>query len=115
MNLSIDNLAAVIIVTAIVIDKVMSMLKQRGVDIPLIASQIAELHERHGKGSHIERQIDDLHRWHDVSDNEGVKLWYVRRSLEDAINKLADNVDVQTKLWDRIDRRLEAIENQVIK
>lgn len=44
----------------------------------------------------IAKQTDDLYRWHDVRDNEGVPIWYVRKSLEKAINKLADNVEKQT-------------------
>ena len=39
------------------------------------------------------KHIGDLHRWHDVRDNEGIPVWYVRRSLESAILKLTDAVD----------------------
>ncbi len=40
----------------------------------------------------------DLHKWHDVRDDEGVPLWYVRKSLEKSIDRLADNVEQQTQV-----------------
>jgi len=95
VDLSTNSIAVIVLVIIVVLDKVLSMLKSRGIDLQLLS-----------------RQIDDLHQWHNVNDSEGVKIWYVRRSLEDAINKLADNIDIQTKLWDRIDRRLETIEKK---
>lgn len=42
--------------------------------------------------------LKDLHVWHAKEDEEGVKVWYVRKSLEDAVQRLADAID-------RIDRR----------
>ena len=42
--------------------------------------------------------IKDLHDWHNVNDSDGVKIWYVRGSLEKAIDKLADNLVEQTKI-----------------
>lgn len=46
----------------------------------------------------LKRQVNDLHKWHDMSDSDGVKIWYVRRSLEDAIEKLATNIGTQTRV-----------------
>lgn len=40
----------------------------------------------------------DLWRWHSLTDDEGVKVWYVRKSLEDSIHKLVEVVE-------RLDRR----------
>lgn len=37
-------------------------------------------------------QIDDLHEWHAKEDADGVKVWYVRRSLEDSIQSLAETL-----------------------
>lgn len=39
------------------------------------------------------RQIEDLHVWHDREDEDGVKVWYVRRSLERAIEGLTSAVE----------------------
>lgn len=44
----------------------------------------------------LSREVADLHKWHDQRDQDGVPVWYVRRSLEDAINKLAANLATQT-------------------
>ena len=44
------------------------------------------------------KQINDLHEWHNVIDVDGVKVWYVRRSLEGAIEKLTNTLDTQTLL-----------------
>lgn len=46
----------------------------------------------------VAKQIQDLHEWHNKTDDDGVKVWYVRRSLEKAIDKLGDNLELQTKL-----------------
>ena len=43
-------------------------------------------------------QSMQMYDWHNKSDADGIKIWYVRRSLEDAIQKLADNVSVQTEV-----------------
>lgn len=44
------------------------------------------------------KQIHELHEWHAVTDEDGVKIWYLRRSLENAIEKLTSNLDLQTQL-----------------
>jgi len=44
----------------------------------------------------IAQQTDDLYRWHDVRDDEGIPIWYVRKSLEKAIDNLSENVAKQT-------------------
>jgi len=83
----ITTVAVVSILTVIILDRAFSALKSRGVDLPQLA-----------------RQIEEMHKWHSVTDDDGVKVWYVRQSLVDAIVKL-------TKVLDRMDRRLERIED----
>lgn len=46
----------------------------------------------------IAREVHELHEWHAVTDEDGVKIWYLRRSLENAIEKLTHNLDMQTQL-----------------
>ncbi len=46
----------------------------------------------------LAKQIQELHDWHAVTDEDGVKIWYLRRSLENAIEKLTSNLDIQTQL-----------------
>jgi len=55
----------------------------------------------------MQRQVCDLYNWHDKEDEDGVKVWYVRRSLEEAIKQLADNIAAQTDL-------LDAYHNEII-
>ena len=38
----------------------------------------------------IERQSQDLWEWHSRTDEDGVKIWYVRKSFEVSIDRLAD-------------------------
>ena len=44
------------------------------------------------KFSDLEKKTQDLWDWHAVKDDEGVPLWYVRRSLEESINNLEASV-----------------------
>lgn len=89
-----ESIATVALIATLILDRVLGALKSRGIDLQTMS-----------------RQIDDLHDWHNKADDEGVKLWYVRRSLETAIVKLSENIELETKLLDRIDRRLEHIES----
>jgi hypothetical protein len=54
--------------------------------------------KRKKNGSLMERQIDDLHKWHDKEDEEGRKAWYVPRSLETALVKLSEAVEANTEV-----------------
>lgn len=54
----------------------------------------------------------ELHEWHDHSDADGVKVWYVRRSLEDAINRLADNVAKQTEVFSALIVEIKASQSK---
>jgi hypothetical protein len=46
-------------------------------------------------------KIKELHAWHDVNDEEGVKIWYTRnKTVEDTLEKM-------TEILDRMDRRDE--------
>ncbi len=52
------------------------------------------------------KMIDDLHEWHNVNDSDGVKVWYVRHSLQEAIEKMIESAEAQTRvlqgMWDEI-------------
>ncbi len=60
--------------------------------------------------------------WHDKNDEDGVKIWYVRRSLEEAlhenvkaINILAKNSEAQTRLLeDMVRQNKEMSKDQMI-
>lgn len=60
---------------------------------------VGRINQRLKKIDNIERMTKELYKWHDVADEEGVKIWYVRRSLEEAIGKLSENIAKQTEIF----------------
>jgi hypothetical protein len=44
----------------------------------------------------LKNKTDDLYKWHDQRDSDGAFAWYVRKSLETSIDKLASNIERQT-------------------
>ena len=63
--------------------------------------------------SKMGNQTRDLWVWHNKEDADGVKVWYVRQSLEDAIQRLADNIATQTKMLDKMITRMENLDRDV--
>lgn len=59
------------------------------------------------------RMTKDLHVWHSKEDDDGVKVWYVRKSLENAVTKLADNIEAQTTLLTRLVDSMERLDRDV--
>lgn len=57
----------------------------------------------------MQQQIRDLHIWHDKEDSQGVKTWYVPRSLEAAIVKLTDSIDRQTKMIEDVAEKFDEL------
>lgn len=49
----------------------------------------------------------ELYKMHDQKDSDGSYVWYVKKSLQDAIEKLADNIDRQTNVFRELSLRLE--------
>jgi predicted metal-dependent hydrolase len=78
---NLDVIAVVGMAAVVVGDRILSQLKARGVDLQKLA-----------------RQQEDLWNWHAREDDEGVKVWYVRRSLEDAIKELSLSIRTQTEV-----------------
>jgi len=50
----------------------------------------------------IKYQNNEMYEWHNKNDAEGVKIWYVRRSLETAIEKLTESIAIQTNVLKEI-------------
>ena len=44
------------------------------------------------------KEVHEMHEWHAVTDEDGVKVWYIRRSLENTLDKLSHTLDAQTQL-----------------
>lgn len=89
------GLAAAAIVFAIWIVRELTAIRKRD-KIDKMCDSLVEINTKLDKQG---RQIKDLYEWHDVKDNEGVRLWYVRRSLEEAIKELSDNIARQTEVF----------------
>lgn len=69
----------------------------------------------------LKLKLDTLYDWHDKTDQDGVKIWYVRKSLEDtltdtskAMTILAKNSEIQTKLLEEINNEQRAFRNEQI-
>ncbi len=65
----------------------------------------------------IKDKVDDLHLWHSKTDQDGIPLWYVRRSLEDAIKDLGERIGeqivVQTQILQHMQRMEEYYKNNM--
>ena len=53
--------------------------------------------------------LRDLHEWHSKTDEDGVKVWYVRRSLERTIDDLSDAIKAQNELLQEQTRALRDV------
>ena len=61
----------------------------------------------------VAKESEDMYEWHNKSDADGVKVWYVRQSLENALRDnakateaIAKNIELQTRLLE------EMVQNQ---
>jgi hypothetical protein len=64
----------------------------------------------------MERMVDymeDLHKWHDKEDDDGVKIWYVRRSLEEGIKKLPVTLEKQRQLMSSLVSVFDTIQSDL--
>ncbi len=79
----------------------------------LVKMILENTNKRTGNGSNtallkeVHQQVHDLHQWHDITDEEGVRLWYSRRSVERAVEKIAEAQVTQTKLLENLARVVE--------
>lgn len=65
------------------------------VNIMQIKKQLNRIEQNQAKTlAHTEA----LYNWHNKTDEDGVPVWYVRRSLESAIERLAENIQLQTEI-----------------
>ena len=49
----------------------------------------------------------DLHKWHNVKDRDGMPIWYYRRSMEEAIDRLHTGISKQTDVLVLLSQRQE--------
>jgi hypothetical protein len=59
----------------------------------------------------VKDKVDDLHDWHNKTDEDGVFNWYVRRSLEDVIKDLGVKIEMQIGVQTKILQHMQKMEN----
>lgn len=90
MEVNAETIAVFTLMVLFAVDKAMGFLKSRGVDLLKMARQIDRLDELHAK-----------------TDEEGVPVWYVRRSLEKALVDLNEAIRNQTELLQQLTQEIK--------
>lgn len=74
-----------------------------------IENILTDLKEQKAALDHITKKTNIMFEWHDKNDQDGVKVWYVRQSLENilrdnaiAIAAVARNSELQTRLLEEM-------------
>lgn len=89
MQLGVGGIFAIL-----VIREVLNFLKSRTATVSESPSPSSCLTlEEHKLIRQMHEWTRDLYNWHNVSDEEGVKIWYVRKSLEDVVDRLATTIE----------------------
>ena len=70
--------------------KLREVCKDQARDVKLILGELKDIHFKIDDNIKL---LQDLHKWHDVTDKDGAKIWYVRSDLKDAIVKLTDTIE----------------------
>jgi len=52
-------------------------------------------------------KLTDLWRWHNKMDEDGVPIWYVRKSLEKVLETMAENLKIQTEILRKMETKLD--------
>ena len=121
----------VIPLVLLIIREIFSWLKQKNLQSSeaKIGAMVDSIKSHSDRTEKVEIKIDNLlhlnkamYDWHDKSDEDGVKIWYVRRSLEEAlqenvkaINILAKNSEAQTRLLEDMNKHnKETVKEQII-
>ena len=75
-------------------------------DIKSLNTKVDRVEEELGT---LSKQSEEMYNWHDKSDADGVKVWYVRQSLENALRDnakateaIARNIELQTRLLEEM-------------
>jgi hypothetical protein len=127
----ITNGALLATLVALAIRELFSWLKEKNLQttdnrIYQMTDSLKSISERIEKVDIKVDMVNQMNRtmfdWHDKSDEDGVKIWYVRRSLEEAlqenvraINILAKNSETQTRLLeDMVRQNKEISKDQMI-
>ena len=70
---------------------------------------VSETKELKSKVDSMARELHTMYEWHDKDDQDGVKVWYIRQSLENvlrdnasAVAAIAKNSELQTRLLEEM-------------
>lgn len=74
-----------------------------------IDQSVSETKELKNKVDGMARDVRIMYEWHDKDDQDGVKVWYIRQSLENvlrdnaaAVAAIAKNSELQTRLLEEM-------------
>jgi hypothetical protein len=98
MQFNAETVAVFTLILLFAVDRVMGFLKSRGVDLLRMAQQIDRMAEMHAK-----------------TDEDGVPVWYVRRSLEKALIELGEAIRNQTELLQQLTQEIKETRRDVIR
>jgi len=107
------NVGVVGILVLMILDRVFAFVRTRSPDrhdrLERIGVLVAQAKDHDDA---VASKITDLWDWHNLRDEDGVPVWYVRKSLEEAIrmqaesmSKLAENIGEQTRALERLVER----------
>jgi len=78
--------------TARRVDEIHALVSQTSISIIDVHDKVAYLYKRNKDMevfiTTLCDKLDDLWRWHAKEDDDGVKIWYVRKALGDVISEL---------------------------
>jgi hypothetical protein len=63
--------------------------------------------------AHINKYIEDMYVWHNKEDSDGVKVWYIRSSLEKTFEKLSFTLDRQNEVLETVMSKVSSLCNDV--
>ena len=98
MEVNAETVAVFTLLVLFAVDRTMGFLRSRGIDLLKMAQQIERLDEMHAK-----------------TDEDGVPVWYVRRSLEKAVTDLNEAIRHQTELLQALTQELKETRRDVIR
>jgi len=58
-------------------------------------------------------KLDDLWNWHNKEDSDGVRVWYIRTSLEKSLHKLSRVLDRQYEVLSSVVSKVNSLETDV--
>ena len=106
----ITQIALIVAIIAVILDKTLPWIAKKKNGGWSTEDRLKYLSE---KVAIITPQIRDLHHWHNKEDADGVKVWYIRQSLEQAIAKLGDTLERQTIVMEALARNQEMMLNKM--